>query len=144
MPRLHILIKIDFNIFKNSEDLFCVTIKLGHIVSLLNLSWLANVISAIQAEMFVSCNPTLTSFYSKKSLLLSFFALPTPNQRKTCMHKIHIFDQKNNPKNIFLPTYLPYFILDRYRKQTISFLGLSICFNDAFQILKFRYCYLFG
>ena len=27
-------------------------------------------------------------------------------------------------KNLFLPTYLPYFFSDCYRKQTISFLGL--------------------
>ena len=37
------------------------------------------------------------------------------------MHKTHIFDQKNNQKNILLPTYLPYFFSDCYRKQTISF-----------------------
>ena len=38
------------------------------------------------------------------------------------MHKTHIFDQKNNAKKIKnLPTYLPYFFSDRYRKQTISF-----------------------
>ena len=37
------------------------------------------------------------------------------------MHKTHIFDQKNNAKNIYLPTYLPYFFPDRYRKQSIYF-----------------------
>ena len=37
------------------------------------------------------------------------------------MHKSHIFDQRNNEKKMFLPTYLPYFFPDRYRKQTISF-----------------------
>ena len=37
------------------------------------------------------------------------------------MHKTHIFDQKNNAKKMFLPTYLPYFFSDRYRKQTIYF-----------------------
>ena len=39
-------------------------------------------------------------------------------------YKSHIFDQ-NIVQNYFLPTYLPYFISDRYRKQTIFFLGLS-------------------
>ena len=38
------------------------------------------------------------------------------------MHKTHIFNQKDNAK-FFLPTYLPYFFWDRYRKQTIYFLG---------------------
>ena len=37
------------------------------------------------------------------------------------MHKTHIFDQKNNTKIKFLPTYLSYFFSVRYRKQTISF-----------------------
>ena len=37
------------------------------------------------------------------------------------MHKTHIFDQNDSAKNIFLPTYLPYFFPDRYRKQTIFF-----------------------
>ena len=37
------------------------------------------------------------------------------------LYKIHIFDQKNNEILFFLPTYLPYFFSDRYRKQTISF-----------------------
>ena len=40
------------------------------------------------------------------------------------MHKTHILDQKNN-EFFFLPTYLPFFFLDRYRKQTINFLGLN-------------------
>ena len=38
------------------------------------------------------------------------------------MHKAYNFDQKDN--NFFLLTYLPYFFADRYRKQTIYFLGL--------------------
>ena len=37
------------------------------------------------------------------------------------MHKTEIFDQKNNAKKFFLPTYLPYFFMDCYRKKTISF-----------------------
>ena len=37
------------------------------------------------------------------------------------MHKTHIFDQRNNAKKKFLPSYLPYFFSDRYRKQTIFF-----------------------
>ena len=71
-------------------------------------------------KLFVSCNPTLTSFYSKKSLLQSFFRPPNSQSTKN-MHKTHIFDQKNNEKKNLLPTYLPYFFSDRYRKQTISF-----------------------
>ena len=52
-----------------------------------------------------------------------FSALPTPNQRKTCIK--HIFDPKNNAqKKNYWPTY-PIFFSDRYRKQTISFLGLK-------------------
>ena len=42
------------------------------------------------------------------------------------MHKTHIFDQKNNAKFFPLLTYLPYFFSDRYRKQTILFLGIII------------------
>ena len=37
------------------------------------------------------------------------------------MHKTHIFEQKNNAKKKILPTYLPYFFSDAYRKQTIYF-----------------------
>ena len=64
----------------------------------------------------LSCNPTLTGFYSKQIHTL-FSPLPTPNQHKIFIK--HTFFEKKNPKD-FLPTYLPFF-LDCYRKQTISF-----------------------
>ena len=39
-------------------------------------------------KLFVSCNPTLTSFYSKNPYPKVFSALPTPNQHQTCIkHK---------------------------------------------------------
>ena len=60
----------------------------------------------------VSCNPTLTSFYSQKSLPLSFSALPTPNQ--------HTFLNKKIIQTIFTDVLALYF-LDHYRKQTIFF-----------------------
>ena len=66
-------------------------------VSLDNLS--GNTLG-LKKKLFVSCYPTLTSFYSKKSLPLSFFC--PPNSQSTLnMHKTHIFDQKNYAKNIF-------------------------------------------
>ena len=49
----------------------------------------------LKKKLFVSCNPTLTSFYSKKSLPLSFYR-PSNSQSTKNMHKTHIFDQKNN------------------------------------------------
>ena len=36
-------------------------------------------------KKFVSCNPTLTSFIQKNRNPKVFSALPTPNQRKTCI-----------------------------------------------------------
>ena len=42
------------------------------------------------------------------------------------MHKTHIFDNKI----FFLPTYLPYFFSDCYRKQTIFFLALAVKQNS--------------
>ena len=47
------------------------------------------------------------------------------------MHKTDIFDPKNNVI-LFLTTYLPYFVLDRYRKQTISFFKPYDEFNCPF------------
>ena len=44
------------------------------------------------------------------------------------MHKTLIFDQKI--MDFFLPTYLPSFILDRYRKQTISFFRPNKIYSD--------------
>ena len=41
------------------------------------------------------------------------------------MHKTHIFDQKNNAKKIYFTDLPTLFFSDRYRKQTIFFLGLS-------------------
>ena len=48
-------------------------------------------------KLFVSCKPTLTSFYSKKGLPQSFFSSLTPKSSKN-MHKTHIFEQRNNQK----------------------------------------------
>ena len=61
----------------------------------------------------------LQVFIQKNPYPKVFSALPTHNQRKTCIK--HIFDLKNSEKNFFLPTYLLYFFSDRYRKQTINF-----------------------
>ena len=48
-------------------------------------------------KLFVSCNPTLKSFYSKRILTLNFFFRPPKsNQRKTCIK--HIFDPKSHAK----------------------------------------------
>ena len=82
-------------------------------------------------KKFVSCNLTLTSFYSKKPYR-KFFS-PSKLPINVNMHITHIFDQKNNQKFIFtdLPTL---FFSDRYRKQTVSFLGLrkKICYHLCF------------
>ena len=66
-------------------------------------------------KLFVSCNPTLTPFYSKKYIHQSFFsALPTPNQRKTCIK--HIFGQKNNA--FFFINYQPTLLFQTYVQET--------------------------
>ena len=73
-------------------------------------------------KLFVSCNPypNKTSFYSKKPYPKVFSALPTPNQRKTCI-KHTFLTKKIMQKKYFLLTFLPDFFSNRYRKQTISF-----------------------
>ena len=58
-------------------------------------------------KLFAFCNPTLKSFYSKKSLPLSCFHPPNS-------HSQYLFTE--------LPSL---FFSDRYRKQTIFFLGLK-------------------
>ena len=70
--------------------------------------------------MFVSCNPTLTSFFIQRNPYPKVFICP-PNsyQCKTCIK--HTFLTKKIMQFFFLPTYLPYFFPDRYRKQTIFF-----------------------
>ena len=66
--------------------------------------WKMGIILGLKKKLFVSCNPPLTSFYSKKSLPLSF-SCPPNSQSTQNMHKTRIFDQK-----IFFywPTY-PFF-----------------------------------
>ena len=58
-------------------------------------------------KLFVSCNPTLTSFYQEKSLPKVFSAFSTPNQRKTCI-KHKFLTKEIMPKKYFtdLPTLL--------------------------------------
>ena len=69
-------------------------------------------------KLFVSCNPTLTSFYSKKTYSKVFSALATPNQRKTCIKHTFLTKIIIKKKNFTdLPTL---FFSDRYRKQAIS------------------------
>ena len=58
-------------------------------------------------KLFVSCNHTLISFYFKKTYPSVFSALPTPDQRKTCIKHTFLTKKKNPPKYI-LSTYLPY------------------------------------
>ena len=50
--------------------------------------------------MFVSCNPTLTSFIQKNPYPKVFSALPTPNQRKTCIK--HTFLNKKIMQKKFI------------------------------------------
>ena len=72
--------------------------------------------------MFVSCNPTLTSLYSKKSLPKVFFHRPNSNQRKACIKHTFLTKKIMQKKDFTdLPTL---FFSDRYRKQTIFVLGL--------------------
>ena len=49
------------------------------------------------------------------------------------MNKTHIFKQKKKPQEKNLATYLPYFVRDCYRKQTI-FLGLLTYPGNVFEI----------
>ena len=62
-------------------------------------------------KLLVSCNPSLTSFYSKNPYPKVFSPLPTPNQRKTCIK--HTFLPKRIIKKMFFSNHC--------RKQTISF-----------------------
>ena len=55
----------------------------------------------------------------------SFSALTTPNQRKTYI-KHTFLTQKIMQFFFILPSYLPFFFSDRYRKQTISFFRPNI------------------
>ena len=57
-------------------------------------------------KMSVSCNPTLTSFYLKKSPPKALSALPTPNQPKTCIKHTFFSNKKieKEKKNTDLPT----------------------------------------
>ena len=66
-------------------------------------------------KLFVSCNPTLTSYV--------FSALPTPNHRKTCIKHTFLI-KKNIKKKSFtdLPTL---FFPNCYWKRTFFFLGLA-------------------
>ena len=63
-----------------------------------------SVIVRPKKKLFVSCNPTLTSFYSKNPYPKVFSALPTPNQRKTCVKNIFLTKKIMQKKKI---TYLP-------------------------------------
>ena len=71
-------------------------------------------------KLFVSCNPTLTSFYSKESLPYSIFSPPDSQSSKN-MHKMLIFEQKNNK---FRPTY-PIFLQTVTGNKQLFFLGLT-------------------
>ena len=63
----------------------------------------------LKKKLFVSCNPTLTSFYSKISLPKVFTALQTPNQRKTCIKHTFLTKKIMQWKIFFYrPTY-PFF-----------------------------------
>ena len=79
----------------------------------------------LKKKLFVSCNPTLTSFYQKNPYPKFFSALPTQNQCKTCI-KHTFLTKKIMQKFFFLPTYLPYFFSDRYTNtgNNIFFLAL--------------------
>ena len=85
--------------------------------------------SAVQGlkMLFVSCNPTVTGFYSKKYL---FSALPNPNQHKTYI-KNTFLNQKNNQKII------PPLILDQ---TTFPIFFGPLLYNWYFlQAFNFRY-----
>ena len=93
-------------------------------------------------KLFVSCNPTLTSFYSKKCLPLSFFHLPTPNQRKTWIK--HTFLTKKIMQKFFFyrPTYPIYLRTVTGNKQFL-FLGLTklqrCTWSWSWLVLKIQY-----
>ena len=60
--------------------------------------------------MFISCKPTLTSFYSKNPYPRFLCTLPTSNQHKTCMNQIpKIIIIIIIPKDFYLPTYPTFF-----------------------------------
>ena len=71
----------------------------------------------------VSCNPTLTSFYSKDPYPKVFSAFPTPNQRKTYIK--HTFLTNKIMQKSFLPSYPNFFQTVTGNKQYF-FLGLIL------------------
>ena len=76
-------------------------------------------------KLFVSCNPTLTSFYSKKNPYPKvFIALPTPNQHETCIKHTFLTKKIMKKKNLFtnLPTL--FFFGPLQETNSYSFLGL--------------------
>ena len=75
-------------------------------------------------KLLVSCNPTLTSCYSEKSLRYFFLICPPNSQsHKTCIK--HTFLNKFTYQKKIVPTYLPYIFRNIYRKQIKKFQGLS-------------------
>ena len=74
-------------------------------------AWQHRPVSTVHmAKLFVSCNPTLTSFYSKKSLPLSFFCISNSKKKKKNAWNTHL---KKKITHNNLPTNLPYFISNR-------------------------------
>ena len=79
-------------------------------------------------KLFVSCNPTLSSlqvFIQKIPTLKFFAAVPTPNQRKTCI-KHTFLAKKIMKKMIFLLTHLPLFFRTVTGNKQFLFLGLIV------------------
>ena len=84
-----------------------------------------------EKKLFVSCNLTLTSFYSKIPTPKVF----SPNQHKRITHKIY-----------FLPTYLPYFFrpLQETMPNSFSIFGNQpICFFLLSMVLILGHEYYF-
>ena len=78
----------------------------------------------LKKKMIVSCNPTLTSFYSENPYPKVFSTFPTPNQRKTCIK--HTFLTKKIMQEFFFyrPTY-PIFLRTVTGNKQFLFLGLK-------------------
>ena len=60
-------------------------------------------------KLFASCNPTLTSFYTKKSLPRVFSALPIPNQHEICIKHTFLTTKKMQKFLFYRPTYPIFF-----------------------------------
>ena len=110
-------------VLANLANIFKLCFCLQDFIRIFRRLWL---LWRLKKKLFVSCNPTLTSFIQKNTYPKVFLPLPTPNQCKTCIKLTFLTKKKTKKKRRFYwPTYPISFLTVTGNKQFI-FLGLSI------------------